>query len=210
LTVKEDIHKSIHEQVDVIIDLVDDPELQVKKAKLDRYLDKSSDIHCNSEDTHEVITKPTDTYDVLGKSQQLEINDVTHNETEELDTDITNLLIKCLKYDDYEHVLKLPNKVLLSILSDRPGNMAIVNIRNRENYQKMLMYIVRMHSSTNVRCAVLSLVEDEAFIVKIAFENLDASIRQTAADMIVEPQLLLKIYGRLWWRESLIQDCWSR
>ena len=193
LTVKEDIHKSIHEQVDVIIDLVDDPELQVKKAKLDRYLDKSSDIHCNSEDTHEVITKPTDTYDVLGKSQQLEINDVTHNETEELDTDITNLLIKCLKYDDYEHVLKLPNKVLLSILSDRPGNMAIVNIRNRENYQKMLMYIVRMHSSTNVRCAVLSLVEDEAFIVKIAFENLDASIRQTAADMIVEPQLLLKI-----------------
>lgn len=193
LAVKEDIQNSIQEQVEVAIELEDDPGFQTKQAKLDRYLDKSSYVQDKGSNTLDESTKSTDTNEVFDNSQQSRKNYKTLDKYEELDSNTVDLMLGCLKIDDYEQVMLLPNKVLLTILTDRPGSKAISNIRSCENYQKMLKNIVSNHRSTSVQCAALSLVEDEAFIVETAFDNLYASIRQTAVDMIVDPQLLLKI-----------------
>lgn len=193
LAVKENVRNSIHEQVEVVIELEDDPGHQTKQAKLDRYFNKSSDIQHKGSNTLDEDTKSTDTNEVFDNSQQSKNNREALDQFEELDSNIVDLILGCLEIDDYEQVMQLPNKVLLTILTDRPGSKAIGNIRSCDNYQKMLKSIVSNHRSTNVQCAALSLVEDEAFIVETAFDNLYASIRQTAVDMIADPQLLLKI-----------------
>jgi len=110
-----------------------------------------------------------------------------------MDSATVDLIVNCLQLDEYEQILQLPYKVLLSMLTENPSSKASTMIRGCENYQKMLQHLVKMHRSTAVQCAALSLVEDEAFIADMAFDSLYASIRQTAVDMIIDPQLLLKI-----------------
>lgn len=193
LTVKQDIQKSIHEQVEVLIDLENDPGIKVKQAKLDRYLDKSSDIHDKVSSKYDKSINSTDKIDLLGDSEPSVSFYETLDQIEELDSDSVDLIVGCLKRDDYKQILLLPNKVLLSILNETTEGKDSTMIRSCENYQKMLQYIVKMHRSTTVQCAALSLVEDEAFIAEVAFNSIYASTRQKAIDMIIDPQLLLKI-----------------
>lgn len=192
-SVREDIRKSIHEPVEVIIDLEDDPGLQAKQAKLDRHFNKSPAIEVKGSSPPEGGIQSTATKKSSADSQKSESLDDAGAMVTEFDSSTSELLLWCLEYEDYEQVLDLPNKVLVSILTQKSGSQVIKAIRSSANYQKLLKYIVKMHRSSSVQCTALSLVEDDLFIVDTALNSLYASIRQTAADMIVDPQLLLKI-----------------
>jgi len=192
-SVREDIRKSIHEPVEVVIDLEDDPGLQAKQAKLDRHYNKSPDIQAKGSNSPEGGIQSTATDNSHANSQKSESLDGAGALVTEFDSNTIELLLWCLEYEDYEQVLDLPNKVLVSILTQTSGSQVIKAIRSSANYQKMLKHIVKMHRSSSVQCTALSQVEDDVFIVDAALNSLYASIRQTAADMIVDPQLLLKI-----------------
>lgn len=191
--IKEVVQKSIYEQPSIILSLQEDPVLHVKKAKLDRYFDKSSGINPNAKGILKNNSKSTDTSHPYEKTQKTQINNVTLHKNEEQGMVDVDLLFKCLESDNYEPLLKLKVKSLLYIFTTQPGNKDIDHIRIHENYQAMLMYVSRMHNSTKVQCAALSLIKDEQFIINQAFNNLFASVRETAANMIVDPQLILKI-----------------
>ncbi len=193
LSVREDIRKSIHEPVQVVIDLEDDPGLQAKQAKLDRHFNKIPDIEAKGSNPTEGGIQSTATKNSQADSQKSESLDDAGAMVTEFDSNTSELLLWCLEHEDYEQVLDLPNKVLVSILTQLSGSQVIKAIRGSSNYQKMLKHVVRMHRSSSVQSTALSLVEDDLFIVDTALNSLYASIRQTAVDMIVDPQVLLKI-----------------